>query len=407
MKVFSYKVRDSSSSKVIRGKLKAENKTDCIKMLKDKGYTVLETKESILDFNLDLNKSLNINMVKVKKKDLCEFFDQLSFMLYAGMSMYTALETLRDFSTNKAVVHLVTPIADDVKEGMSFDDSLSKSKYVPENIVHQIKAGIDSGSVSDALNRIVLSLEQELELSSKVVTASIYPAFIGIVMVVVLIVLMIFVVPSMAQQLESMGGDMPGITLFVLGVSEFMQNYILQIIISIVLIVVAFKLIYSKISAFRMLMARLILKVPIIGELTLKLDLSKFCRGLSSLDECGITLSKSLQITNKVIKNGLMSKKVGEVAELVEIHGMDLSSAMAKVGGFPQLMTQLVLVGVSSGNLTEVLNKIAVQYEKDVDALIKRATSMLEPLMIVVIGVVVGTVVISMFLPMFSLLDTI
>lgn len=406
LKTFKYKVKRNEDGKVTKGVLSGvTDRKECVNKLKAKGYTILELQESKL--NVDLNKYSSMEIVRVKKKDLCEFFDQLGFMLHAGMSLYSALETLRDFSVNKAVVHLVKPIAEEVKEGLSFDEALGKSKYVPESLTHQIKAGIDSGDVSSALSRIVITLEQELDLQSKVVTASIYPAFIGIVMVVVMFVLMVMVVPSMAGQLVSMGGEMPGITLFVLDISDFLSNYVIHMVVGTLFIVAVYKIAIKKVGVFRLFMAKVKLKMPIIGDLLLKLDLSKFCRGLSSLQSCGITLSKSLQITNKVLVNDLMAKKVAELAELVEIHGMDLSSAMAKVGGFPQLMTQLVLVGVSSGNLTEVLDKIADQYEKDVDALIKRATSMLEPLMIVIIGVCVGTVVISMFLPMFSLLDTI
>lgn len=405
MKVFNYKVRLNNSKKIIKGTLSSENRQNCIAQLKEQGYTIIQVKENTSKINWSALATAEI--VSVKKKDICEFFDQLGFMLYAGMSMYHALETLKTCSTNKAMVHLVGPIAEDVKYGMSFDEALSRSKYIDEATVSQIKAGIDSGDTPKTLDRIVKAIKKELELKSKVITASVYPAFIFTVMIVAMVALMIFVVPTIAKTLVDMGGEMPALTLGVIGLSEFMSKYIAYIVIVIIIMVGTHITLCKRVYKYRFLIHKLTLKIPIIGDIILKLNLVSLCRSLADLQSCGITLSKSLKITSKVMTNEVMIKRVEDVTNLVEVHGLDLSNALERVGGFPSLMSQLILVGVSSGSLTEVLEKIAGQYERDVDNLIARATSMMEPLMMVLIGALVGTVVISMFLPMFSLLDAI
>lgn len=161
-----------------------------------------------------------------------------------------------------------------------------------------------------------------------------------------------------------------------------------------------------KNEAFKMTVDTNKLKIPIVGNMLERMELSRFCRNLSAMQKSGITLVSSLKIVDAAVKNQKIAKEVMKACRLVEISGMNLAAAMARAGKFPPMMLQLIEIGIGSGKITEVLDKIAVQYEKEVDTSLKRITSLIEPILIVVVGLLAGTVVISIFLPMFSMVDT-
>ena len=231
-----------------------------------------------------------------------------------------------------------------------------------------------------------------------------YPIIICIVMVIVLWVMMTVVVPSLAETLVSMGGELPLITKIVIGVSNGMSKSTPYLIMLIIAAVIAYR-IAIKNEALKMTVDTNKLKIPIVGNMLEKIELSRFCRNLSAMQKSGITLVSSLKIVDAAIKNQKTAKEVMKACRLVEISGMNLAAAMARAGKFPPMMLQLIEIGIGSGKITEVLDKIAVQYEKEVDTSLKRITSLIEPILIVVVGLLAGTVVISIFLPMFSMVD--
>ena len=229
---------------------------------------------------------------------------------------------------------------------------------------------------------------------------------ICIVMVVVLYVMMTVVVPTLASTLVSMGGELPLITRIVIGTSDFMKKTTPYFAILLVLAVIGYR-IGRRDDDFKLAADRFKIRIPIIGNMIEKTELSRFCRNLSAMQKSGITLVSSLKTVESAIKNSKIAKEIDKACRLVEISGMNLATALSKSGKFPPLMLQLIEIGINSGQICDVLDRIAEQYEKETDESLKRITSILEPAMIIVTGLVVGVIVISIMLPMMDLADTI
>ena len=328
----------------------------------------------------------------------------LNFALESGISLYQSLVNIRDTSINKSLRNLARAAADEVRTGSSLSDAVKKTKQFDNAIIQQINAGEESGTVNDSLIRIVSQMEREMEFKGKIKSAMMYPIIICVVMVVVLWVMMTVVVPTLAGTLISMGGELPLITKIVIGVSNFMASATPYILLVGIMLVIAYK-VAVKIPDIKLKIDTYKLKIPIVGKMIERIELSRFCTNLSAMQKSGITLVPSLRIVEAAVKNRKIAQEVGKAAHLVEIAGMNLSTALSKSGSFPEMMLQLIEVGIESGQITEVLDRISLQYEKETDASLKRITSLIEPIMIVVVGLLAGTVVISIFLPMFEMTE--
>lgn len=403
MEYFEYKSKNRSDGKTFKGIITADDLESAEEALKRRGEDIITIGE--MQDVLNIRKTLYSISVRAGKKAKLEFFTMLKFMLEAGMSLHESLVNIRDTSINKALKGLSGKMADEVRKGTTLSDSMKKTGQFDAALAEQINAGEESGNIIDTLGRIISQIEREIEFKGKIKSAMMYPIIICIVMVIVLWVMMTVVVPSLAQTLVSMGGELPLITKIVIGVSNGMSKSTPYLIMIIIAAVIAYR-IAIKNEAFKMTVDTNKLKIPIVGNMLEKIELSRFCRNLSAMQKSGITLVSSLKIVDAAIKNQKIAKEVMKACRLVEISGMNLAAAMARAGKFPPMMLQLIEIGIGSGKITEVLDKIAVQYEKEVDTSLKRITSLIEPILIVVVGLLAGTVVISIFLPMFSMVDT-
>lgn len=403
MEYFEYKSKNRSDGKTFKGIITADDLESAEEALKRRGEDIITIGE--MQDILNIRKTLYSISVRAGKKAKLEFFTMLKFMLEAGMSLHESLVNIRDTSINKALKGLSGKMADEVRKGATLSDSMKKTGQFDAALAEQINAGEESGNIIDTLGRIISQIEREIEFKGKIKSAMMYPIIICIVMVIVLWVMMTVVVPSLAQTLVSMGGELPLITKIVIGVSNGMSKSTPYLIMIIIAAVIAYR-IAIKNEAFKMTVDTNKLKIPIVGNMLEKIELSRFCRNLSAMQKSGITLVSSLKIVDAAIKNQKIAKEVMKACRLVEISGMNLAAAMARAGKFPPMMLQLIEIGIGSGKITEVLDKIAVQYEKEVDTSLKRITSLIEPILIVVVGLLAGTVVISIFLPMFSMVDT-
>lgn len=402
MEYFEYKSKNRSDGKTFKGIITADDIESAEEALKRRGEDIITIGE--MQDILNIRKTLYSISVRAGKKAKLEFFTMLKFMLEAGMSLHESLVNIRDTSTNKALKGLSGKMADEVRKGATLSDSMKKTGQFDAALAEQINAGEESGNIIDTLGRIISQIEREIEFKGKIKSAMMYPIIICIVMVIVLWVMMTVVVPSLAETLVSMGGELPLITKIVIGVSNGMSKSTPYLIMLIIAAVIAYR-IAIKNEALKMTVDTNKLKIPIVGNMLEKIELSRFCRNLSAMQKSGITLVSSLKIVDAAIKNQKTAKEVMKACRLVEISGMNLAAAMARAGKFPPMMLQLIEIGIGSGKITEVLDKIAVQYEKEVDTSLKRITSLIEPILIVVVGLLAGTVVISIFLPMFSMVD--
>lgn len=402
MEYFEYVVKNHLTGKKSTGIITADNFEAAEDTLKRRGEDIISV-SPMKDF-LNIRKRIYDFSTRTNKKSKSEFFTMLNFMLESGMSLHEALINIRDSSINKSLRNLARTSADEVRKGATLSSASRKTKQFDDAIVEQITAGEESGTINNTLNRIVAQMEREIEFKGKIKSAMMYPIIICVVMVIVLWVLMTVVVPSLANTLVSMGGELPLITKIVIGVSDFMAASTPYLIVAVVLAVISYR-IAVKNKKLKFHIDSYKLKIPIVGKMLEKIELSRFCSNLSAMQRSGITLVSSLKIVNAAIKNQRIASYVEKACTLVEISGMNLSTALSKAGTFPSMMLQLIEVGIESGQITEVLDRISLQYEKETDVSLKRLTSLIEPIMIVVVGLLAGVVVISILLPMFALTD--
>lgn len=403
MEYYEYKSRNRVTDKVLKGIVTADDLESAEEHLKKRGEDIIEI--SVMQDFLGIRKIIYALSTKTSKKTKVEFFSMLKFMLESGMSLHESLVNIRDSSIDKSLKNLARVVADEVRRGSDLSNAMRKTGQFDTSMVQQINAGEEAGNIDETLERLTDQIEHEIEFKGKIKSAMMYPIIICVVMVIVLWVMMTLVVPSLAETLISMGGELPLITKIVIGASEFMAASTPYIILLTIALIIGYRIMLKN-QSIKLKIDGYKLKIPIVGGMIEKIELSRFCRNLSAMQQSGIALVGSLKTVQSAIKNEEIARAVKKAARLVEISGMNLSNALARAGSFPAMMLQLVDVGINSGQVCEVLDKIAIRYEKDVDIGLKRITSLIEPILIVVVGLLAGTVVISIFLPMFSMTDS-
>ena len=403
MKYYEYKTRNRADGKVGSGIITAESLDSATEALKRRGEDILLLSEMRDIFNI--RKTLYSISAKTNKKSKLEFFTMLSFMLESGMSLHESLVNIRDTGTNKSIKGLSSKLADEVRKGAGLSLAIKRSEQFEDATVEQLKAGEEAGNINETIVRLIHHYERELEFKGKIKNAMIYPIIISLVMVAVLWVMTAVVVPTLAETLISMGGELPLITRIVIGVSGFVSKSTPYMIILTVALIIGWKALLKN-NEIKLAVDSRMLKIPIIGAMLEKIELSRFCRNLSAMQKSGISLVSSLKIVSAAVKNKKIANSVNKAAKLVEISGINLATALGKAGRFPPMMLQLFEIGVDSGKITDVLDKTAERYEREIDGSLKRITALVEPAMIIIVGLLAGTVVISIFLPMFSIVDT-
>ena len=299
MEYFEYKSKNRSDGKTFKGIITADDLESAEEALKRRGEDIITIGE--MQDILNIRKTLYSISVRAGKKAKLEFFTMLKFMLEAGMSLHESLVNIRDTSTNKALKGLSGKMADEVRKGATLSDSMKKTGQFDAALAEQINAGEESGNIIDTLGRIISQIEREIEFKGKIKSAMMYPIIICIVMVIVLWVMMTVVVPSLAETLVSMGGELPLITKIVIGVSNGMSKSTPYLIMLIIAAVIAYR-IAIKNEALKMTVDTNKLKIPIVGNMLEKIELSRFCRNLSAMQKSGITLVSSLKIVDAAIK---------------------------------------------------------------------------------------------------------
>lgn len=346
----------------------------------------------------------DVAAVKVNNKILADFFDQLSFLLKAGMQLYKALESLGK-SGDKPTKGLCAKIMPAIAEGHSLDDALAKTNMFKPEIIYQIKAGAESGDLVNSLDRVSETLRKQNELRSKTITAAIYPAFMLVVLIAVTAIMMTSIVPQIAASFEDLGGELPEITLFVIAASDACVKYAPTVVGLIAIIVLLGRFILRRSMDIKEVFDKFVINLPLFGELKLKTELASLCNVLNALMVCGIPMVQSIGICINTIKSEYIKRKMIKVKHHVEVDGIGFYNSLKQVKGFPDLFTQLIDVGEKSGDLTPVLEKLAKRYEKNVEEVTKRITALLEPLVIVLMVIIGGTVVIGMMMPIFTIVE--
>ena len=402
MEYYEYKTKSRTGRKVVRGIITADDRESAANALKRRGEVVLEL--GVMQDFMNIRRTVYNLSSRIGRAARLDFFVMLKFMLESGLSLYESLTSIRDTSTNKALRSFSRTVGDEVRKGAPLSAALKKCGQIETAIYEQIKAGEESGRMNETLSRVIAQLERDKEFRGKVKSAMMYPVIICVVMAVVLWVMMTMVVPKLAATLVSMGGELPLVTKIVIGTSNLMKKATPFLILAAAAAVVLYRIMVKN-PDIRIKVDSVILKIPIVGEMIEKTELSRLCQNLSAMQESGITLVSSLNIVKQTVKNTYIMTALDKARRLIEVSGINLAVALSRVGSFPQMMIQMLEVGINTGKITDVLDKLSERYETEVDTGLKRITSLIEPILIVVVGLLAGTVVVAIFIPMWQITD--
>ena len=418
MSVFKY-IAVNSAGKEKKGKIEADSESAAIAALKSKDLFPSDIKEvkkgrnkpnsSGAEGKKKKGKGLNINIgtPKIPTKQLTLFTRQLSILLDAGLPLIRALRTLERQAKNKIVKEIIGETADNVESGFTFSESLGKNpKSFDFLYVNMIKAGESAGALEIILNRLAGFMEKNAKIVGKVKSAMIYPIVVITVATLVTAMLMIFIVPKFKEIFDDLlaGMPLPKLTEFVIGISDMLMHRIYYIIGGIVLLFIIFRIAKkTKKGSYLIDLAKY--RMPLFGPIIAKSSISRFSRTLGTLMSSGVPVLSGLIIVRDTSSNQLVKNAVQVVHDAVK-EGEGISNPLASTKVFPDMVVSMIEVGEETGKLPEMLVKIADTYDDEVDNAVDGLTSMIEPLMIVGMALVVGTIVIGMFLPLIKIMQT-
>jgi len=341
---------------------------------------------------------------KVRLKELAVFSRQLSVLIDAELPLIQSLNILVEQTKNKHFRNVITTVREDVEAGASLNQAMRKFPRVFDDLYcNLIGSGEQSGSLDIMLRRIAEYEEKIIKLRSLVRQAMIYPVAILAFSIVVVIFMMWKVIPVFAGIFEELGAKLPTLTAVILAISRFVAGNILFIFLGLIVLFLAFRY-FRRTVAGKHIVDRFLLKIPLFGSLLTKVAISRMTRTLSTLLSGGVAMLESLKITSSTSGNIIMEETVVDVRRKVS-EGRTLSDSFKESGRFPFLLTQMVSVGEATGTLDEMLSKLADFYDDEVTATVASLLSIMEPILLIVVGGLVGTIVVSMYLPIFSLMQ--
>ncbi len=397
MAQYNYKVMDKGG-KTKKGVVEAVNEDKAKEKLKAEGYIVQELKEQ--------GAGKKVGGKKVKDKDLAVFCKQFVAVLNAGVTVIAALEMMSEQMDNKTLQRGLREAQAFVQKGGSLADAFRiNPKIFPTILVNMVQAGEMSGNLEVAFERLTTHFENANKLKSKVKGAMTYPCVILIVVIAVVVVLLVGVIPQFEEMFNDLGSELPWATQMLVNFSNFLQEkwYIVVLVIA---AIVGAAIAFGKTDAGSLLYSKIAIKAPIFGNLTVKSAAATFSRTLSTLLASGIPLIDAIEQVakmnnNRIIREGLLDAKV-QVAK-----GVPLSKPIRDMELFPTMLPQMIKIGEETGNIEEMVDKVADYYEMEVNDATDALTAMMEPLIIVIMGVVVGGIVLAIYSPMLSMYDAV
>ena len=393
MPVFVYAGK-ARGGKPVTAEINAADRTAAIDQLRSQGVTVATIEEK--------KKGAPLKKQKVTDKDIVVFTRQFATMIGAGLPLVQCLEILAAQSDNKSFGQIIGEVKMDVESGTTFADALKKHPKVFSALYsNMVQAGEIGGALDVTLIRLAAQLEKAAKLKSQIKTAMVYPSAIMGVAIIVITVLLVFVIPIFAKMFSDFGGTLPGPTLFVMGVSELLQKYIFLVIVALGVGVYALKKYYET-AGGRFLIDTLVLKLPVAGDLIRKISVAQFTRTFGTLLKSGVPIMEGLEIVARIAGNVIVQNAIMEARTSVG-EGKTLSEPLQKTGVFPPMVVQMINVGEATGALDEMLGKIADFFDDEVDAAVGALTALLEPMLMVFLGTVIGFIVIAMYLPIFKM----
>lgn len=399
MPLYEYEAK-TYEGKTIRGKMEGNDEAAVTSALRKQNYYPVKIRPfSKIGLNMDI-----ADFQKVKIKDISIFCRQFSVIITSGITILRGLEIVKLQTENKKLARILGEVFEDVQKGKTFSAAMGRHGDFPDMLINMIEVGEASGTLDHIMSRMAVYYDKEYKLQQKIKQALTYPAVISVVAVAVVIFLVAKVIPTFVSMLEG-AGELPLPTRIVIGLSDFIRFkwYILVfIIIALTILIRA----YIKTDSGRNELDRLKLNMPMFGKIFRKIITSRFARTFGTLIGSGVPLLQSLTICSSVVGNAVVKGALDEAREDIK-RGATIGDTLSKSGQFPLMLTHMIKIGEESGSLDDVLTKTSDFYENEVEVATAQLTTMIEPLIIVVLGGVVAFIILSILLPMFQLYDSI
>ena len=404
MRTFVYTARDSSG-KVIQSSVEADNPRAVMEALRNEGFFVVRIVEKRRPFN---PLFLIERLFKIGLKELTVFSRQFALLLNAGLTLAEAIDTIEEQTQNSSFRNILHKVKIDIQGGETLTQAMKKHpRAFSPFFVSMVQAGEIGGALDAILERVAVFYENELALKHKVKSAMVYPTVVLTFATAISLFMLMYIVPQFAafySELSEGETQLPALTRRMLRLSEWLVNnwyYLLLIPVGIML--------FWKFRNSRWghaILDPLILRIPIFGALARKVAITRFTRTFGTLTQSGVPILEALEVSKNTASNNVVQRAILYVRERIR-EGESIHAPMKRTGVFPPIVTNLVSVGEEAGNLEDILFKISDYYDQEIDATIRGLASIIEPIMIVIIGAIVGTIVVSLYLPIFNLVNVI
>lgn len=398
MQKFKYSARDTQG-KIVDGEIEAKDPSAVADILHDRGLIVVAIKQSSF---FDWDRLNEINIGGVPMKDKVVFMRQMATMVAAGLPLTRSLEIMIQQASNRLFKRVLKDVLQSVESGKSLSSSFREQEDVFDSItLNLIEAGEESGNLEVVLNKLATELEERNSLSKKIKSAMIYPVIILLVIIVVILLMMFVLVPSMADIYKDFGADLPWATTLLMGISAFFIKYWWGMLLLLIMLFVGFRY-YRSTPNGRRTTDKLILKIPAVGQIVSKMQLSQFTRILALLLGSGLSIVKALELTAESLSNTIYKEIVLESRNEVE-KGGPLALPIARSEYFPLLVSSMIAVGEETGQIDAVLNKVSEYYKEEVDTATSNLSTILEPVFLIIMGLAIAFIALAVYMPMFQL----
>ena len=391
------------TGEVVKGRTDAQSESAVIALLRQQEIRPINVKEKKAAFNLE---AINIFKEKVKGKDLAIFTRQFATMIDAGLPLVQCLEILGGQQQNKTFQKTIKDLKVSIEGGSTFAAALKKHPEVFDSLYSNLVAAGEVGGMLDTiLARLATYIEKSEKLKGRVKGAMVYPIVVLSVAAGAVTILLLFVIPVFAKMFADVGAALPAPTQVVMDLSNFLRHYFLYMIIGIAVIIWAVRT-YYKTANGKLVIDGLLLKLPVFGDIIRKNAVARFTRTLSTMISSGVPIMDGLEIVARTSGNVIIENAIMKARESIAA-GKTIAEPLAQTKVFPGMVVQMISVGEATGNMDAMLSKIADFYDEEVDTAVAAMTSLIEPLLIVFLGVVIGGLVVAMYLPIFKIASTI
>ena len=398
MDTFKWQGKNRQGKK-LSGEIEALSESVVTLSLRKQGVTNLKVRKKAKDIEINIP----FLKAKVPEKDVVVFTRQFATMINAGLPIIQCLEIQSSQQENKEFKRVLTTIKEDVEKGETLADALKNHPTVFDSLyANMVEAGETGGALDVILGRLAFFMEKNMKLKKKVKGALVYPASVLTVAVIVIAIMMIFVIPSFQKMFSGFGAELPLLTQIIVNISHFIRSNIIIMLAGLFLTVFILKRLYKNSDKVHYFFDNMFLKMPIFGPLLRKVAVAKFTRTLGTMISSGVPILASLDIVARTAGNVVLEKAIMNTRESIS-QGKTIAEPLMDSGIFPSMVVQMISVGETTGALDQMLNKIADFYDDEVDTAVSAITSLIEPLLMVFLGGILGTMIVGMYLPIFKM----